>query len=129
MFPLVHVSSLCRVIPSHHKQIAQSVKQIILDYIFETSFINQYIMNKISQLATTADFPERINSLLASEEVDGIIDSQLASLTEIPEGQFLKAIGMQPTHIKPMVKPFVLGMGSEVAPLLLDHVTKPGKVS
>ncbi|XP_065182980.1 uncharacterized protein LOC135813888 [Sycon ciliatum] len=123
--PLLYGSG---VIPNHHREIGQSVKQIILDYIFDSDFINKYIMDKLSEVATTSDVPEKINTLLASEEVDIVVDEQLAKLSNLPEGQLLGAVGIKPSALKPMVKPFVLGMGAEVAPLLLEHASRPGKV-
>lgn len=50
--------------------------------------------------------------------VDGIIDEKLAELRERPEGMWLSMMGVENSQLKPMIKPFILGMASDVAPMV-----------
>ena len=59
---------------------------------------------------------EKVQKVLASDEVDAIIDRKLEELAESPQGMMLQLVGTQ--TVKPLVKHFVIGFGSEIAPLL-----------
>ena len=49
-----------------------------------------------------------------------MIEAKLAQLTSTAEGQFLLVVGVDPVRLKPMVKPFVLSLSSELAPAFLE---------
>ena len=57
-----------------------------------------------------------MQKVLASDEVDAIIDRKLEELAESPQGMMIQLVGTQ--TVKPLVKQFVIGFGSEIAPLL-----------
>ena len=65
------------------------------------------------------DLGEKVQKVLASDEVDAIIDRKLEELAESPQGMMLQLVGTQ--TVKPLVKQFVIGFGSEIAPLLADE--------
>lgn len=58
------------------------------------------------------------------EEFDKTLDAKLATLGDRPELAPLAAFG-GPAALKPMIKPFVSGLGLELAPLLKEKLTDP----
>ena len=59
---------------------------------------------------------------MESAEVDGIIDKKLEELADSPQGMMIKMAGIQ--TVRPLVKQFVVGVGTEMAPLLAGEVAK-----
>ena len=85
-------------------------------------------MQKVRGMAASTDFPTKIQSLLASDEVDSLIERKLEDLQQQPEGQLLAAVGLQPSQLKPMIKPFVLSTGAEMAPSITERLANPTTV-
>ena len=84
-----------------------------------------------------------MKELLESPVVDEIIDTKLEELTQRPEGKqktpkissviinlnnvtglWLSMMGVESKSLKPMIKPFILGMGSDVAPMVGSMLLK-----
>jgi hypothetical protein len=55
---------------------------------------------------------------LNSPEVDKIIETKLGELSGRPEGMMFAMMGVNPVSLKPMIKPFVVGMGTDMVPLV-----------
>jgi hypothetical protein len=52
--------------------------------------------------------------------MDEIVDMKLEELKQRPEGMWLSMMGVEGHSLKPMIKPFILGMSSDIAPLVSD---------
>ena len=113
--PLLYGSG---VIPRRFREIRETVKNVILNTFFDAVFLEKYLTHKAGQLMAEVNLEEKISKVMESEEVDGIVEQKLAQLGTQPEGMFLTMMGINPVSMKPMIKPFLLGMGAEVGPLL-----------
>jgi len=109
------------VIPQQFRQIRQTIKDVILDTFFDPRFLDKYVSQKAGQFTSSLNLEEKIKQMLESPIVDQIIDEKLLELGTRPEGMFLTMMGITPASLKPMIKPFVLGMGADIGPLLLNN--------
>jgi len=116
--PLLYGSG---VIPQQFKEIRQTIKDVILDTFFDPKFLDKYVSQKAGQFTSSLNLEEKIKQMLESPIVDQIIDEKLIELGTRPEGMFLTMMGITPASLKPMIKPFVLGMGADIGPLLLNN--------
>jgi len=116
--PLLYGSG---VIPQQFKEIRQTIKDVILDTFFDPKFLDKYVSQKAGQFTSSLNLEEKIKQMLESPIVDQIIDEKLIELGTRPEGMFLAMMGITPASLKPMIKPFVLGMGADIGPMLLNN--------
>jgi hypothetical protein len=110
------------IIPLRFREIREVVKNVIMKSFFDSTFLERYLKEKAGELAASLNVEEKIRQMLQSPAVDDIIDKKLVELAGRPEGMILAMMGLAPEQLKPMVKPFVVGMASDVAPMLLDAV-------
>lgn len=110
------------VIPMRFKEIREVVKNTIMKTFFDGPYLEQYMDRKMGALVGQVDVAGKLRQALESPEVDAIIDKQLTELADKPEGMLLMMGGIQPIMLKPMVKPFVVGMAEDVAPMLTDLI-------
>ena len=109
--PLLYGSG---VIPARFRAIREAVKDAIMRYFFDEEYLERFFAERMAG----DDVGEKVQTVLASDEVDAIIDRKLEELAESPQGMMLQLVGTQ--TVKPLVKQFVIGFGSEIAPLLAD---------
>lgn len=79
---------------------------------------------------------EKLTEFLKSPEVDSLIEKKLGELAKRPEGCLIVQLfslihnyegamfafmGINPVQLKPIVMPFVLGLGSEVTPMVFNY--------
>ena len=107
--PLLYGSG---VIPARFRAIREAVKDAIMRYFFDEEYLERFFAEQMAG----DDLGAKVQEVLASDEVDAIIDRKLEELAESPGGMMLQLVGTQ--TVKPLVKQFVLGFGSEIAPLL-----------
>ena len=107
--PLLYGSG---VIPARFRAIREAVKDAIMRYFFDEEYLARFFAGQVAG----EGIEEKVQKVLASEEVDAIIDRKLAELASSPQGMMIQLVGIQ--KVKPLVKQFVLGVGSELAPLL-----------
>lgn len=106
------------VIPMRFKEIREVVKNTIMKTFFDGPYLEQYMNKKMGMMAKDIDIAGKLKNVLESPEVDAMIDKQLTDLADRPEGMLLMIGGIQPVMLKPLVKPFVLGMAEDIAPML-----------
>lgn len=102
------------VIPKRFKEIRAVVKNTIMKTFFEKDFLDKYVSQKMTGLSAGFDMEGKIKEMLESPMVDDMIDSKLQV-----HGAILMGFGLTPDNVRPMVKPFVVGLGTEVAPKLV----------
>ena len=107
--PLLYGSG---VIPARFRAIREAVKDAIMRYFFDEEYLERFFAERMAG----EDVGEKVQKVLASDEVDAIIDRKLEELAESPQGMMIQLVGTQ--TVKPLVKQFVIGVGSEIAPLL-----------
>lgn len=118
------LSVCCRVFYRQHKQIRNVVKLIVLQIVFDTQHLETYLARKIANFSSTVQVVDSINSALSSPEAERVIEERLDILYVQPEGQYLKALGLSKRQFRPLIKPAVLSLYAEAAPLVLDSVAE-----
>jgi len=109
------------VIPKRFKEIRETVKNVIMGTFFDEAYLKKYLQSKAKSFIENSNLDIKINQLLESPEVDKIIEEKLAALSTRPEGLLFVMMGINPTSLKPMVKPFITSMGSDVVPFLMKN--------
>ena len=109
--PLLYGSG---VIPARFRAIREAVKDAIMRYFFDEEYLERFFAEQMAG----DDLGEKVQKVLASDEVDAIIDRELEELVGT-QGMMLQLVGTQ--TVKPLVKQFVIGVGSKIAPLLADE--------
>jgi len=109
------------IIEDRFVEIRETVKDIIMKTFFSADYLETYLSQKAEQLLGSFDVEEKLKELLESPIVDEIIDTKLEELARRPEGLWLSMMGIESSKLKPMIKPFILGMGSDVAPMILKN--------
>ncbi|KAJ5069281.1 hypothetical protein M0811_11766 [Anaeramoeba ignava] len=119
------------IIPRRFKEIRETVKNTIMKTFFDETYLKNYISTKLNSFISMINFEEKIKKVLESPAVSQIIDQKLEELKDRPEGLMLTMMGIDPSSLKPLITPFVLGMGSDIAPLLLStfDITKTFDIS
>ena len=107
-----------------HRQIRDVIKLIVLQMVFNSHHLETYITRKISQFSSSTRVVDSITNALNSPEVERIIEERLDTLYVQPEGQYLEALGLSKVRLRPLIKPAVLSLCAESAPLVLDDVTE-----
>ncbi len=110
--PLLYGSG---VIPARFRAIREAVKDAIMRHFFDEEYLARFFAERIAG----DDIREKVQTVLASAEVDAIIDRKLEELAESSQGMMLQLVGTQ--TVKPLVKQFAIGFGSDIAPLLADR--------
>ena len=110
--PLLYGSG---VIPTRFRAIRAAVKDAIMRYFFDEEYLERFW----AEQTAGEDVGEKVQAVLASDEVDAIIDRKLEELAASPQGKMIQMVGTQ--TVKPLVKQFVIGVGSEIAPLLASR--------
>ena len=100
------------------------MKLIVLQMVFDSQHLQTYLSRKIAQFSSSIQVVDSINSALSSPEVERIVEERLEILFVQPEGQYLEALGLSRERLRPLVKPAVLSLYAEAAPLVLDGVTE-----
>ena len=113
-----------RVFYRQNRQIRDIVKLIVLQMVFDSQHLETYITRKISQFSSSTQIADSIMNALNSPEAERIIEERLETLYVQPEGQYLEALGLSKVRLQPLIKPAVLSLCAETAPLVLDSVTE-----
>ena len=107
-----------------HEQIRHVVKLIVLQMVFDSQHLETYLTRKIAQFSSSVQVVDSINSALSSPEVERLIEERLEILYVQPEGQYLEALGLSKQRLRLLIKPAVISLYAEAAPLVLDGVTE-----
>ena len=99
--PLLYGSG---VIPARFRAIREAVKDAIMRYFFDEEYLERFLAEQMAG----EDVGEKVQKVLASDEVDAIIDRKLEELAESPQGMMIQLVGTQ--TVKPLVKQFVIGV-------------------
>ena len=97
---------------------------IVLQMVFDSQHLETYITRKISQFSSNVRVVDNITAALNSPEAERIVEERLEVLYVQPEGQYLEALGLSKVRLRPLIKPAVLSLCAETAPLVLDSVAE-----
>ena len=115
-----------RVIPRQHAQILELLRTIVLQLLFDSKHLENYIQERINKFSVEVNIVDCITQALNSRFSERIIDSHINRLYTQPEAAYLNAIGVSKGRLKPMIKPAVLSLCAESAPLVIGTATNRG---
>lgn len=122
MISLVYHLLYCSVFYRRHKQIKNVIRLIVLQQLFSSEHLQDYISKKIREFSSQVRVTESITSALHSAETTHIIDTRLDLLFAEPEVQFLDALGVKREQLESIIRPSVLSLCAETAPYVLDNM-------
>ncbi|KAL0229069.1 hypothetical protein GEMRC1_013689 [Eukaryota sp. GEM-RC1] len=106
------------VIPNRFREIRRTTKDTIMRTFFDQKYLEKYLAKKAGQVLGGLNIEDKIRQLLESQVVDDIIDSKLREFSQRPEAVYITMMGIQPEQLKTWIKPFALGLGGDLAPLV-----------
>ena len=110
------------VISRNFKEIRVTVKDTIMRTFFDGPHVENFMRTRLAKLQGSIDLGARLTKVLETPEADELITKALADLIEKPEGWPLLLFGGSPTELTVMVKPFLIAMAPNVAPLLTKMI-------
>ena len=114
------MSSIFRVFYRRHGQIKNVIRLIVLQQLFSSEHLQNYISKKIRQFSSHVQVTENITKALNSQETALLINRRLDELFAEPECQFLEALGVKREQLEAVIRPAVLSLCAETAPFVLD---------
>ena len=73
-------------------------------------------------------FYSQVKTMMEGDEFDSALHAKVEGIFEMPQFAGLVAMGVKPESLQPVIKPFVIELGENIAPLLLRDLTDPAKV-
>lgn len=98
------------------------IKLIVLQQLFSSEHLQNYISKKIKQFSSHVQVTENITKALDSTEMAQIINRRLDLLFAEPEAQLLHPLGISRKEMESVIRPAVLSLCAETAPYVLDNV-------
>ena len=96
---------------------------IVLHMLFDSQHLENYMLTKIRQFSSNVQVVDNIQQALDSPETDKIIKERLEALYSLPEGHYLEVLGLTKEQLKPMIKPSIISLCAESAPMVLDTIS------
>ena len=109
--------------------ICESVRTSLIDTFFDEAFLELYSKQKLSQQLVRLDIEGKLQSILQSETVEQLINSELHTLASSPEGQILSCAGINISSLKPLIKPFTLDLVAGTVPAIVESFICYSQVS
>lgn len=106
------------VIPNRFKEIREVVKDTIMNIFFDEDSLNKYILSKVGEFDASLELEHRLKQILESQDIDDLIDKTIVDFGQRPEGMWINMMGLSHGSLKSLIKPFVIGLGAHVGPML-----------
>lgn len=87
-----------------------------------------YSKQKLNQQIIRLNIEGHLQRILQSETVDQLISTELHSLVVSPEGQLLSSAGIKLSSLRPLVKPYVVELLTDVVPVIMERFTSYAQV-
>eukprot|EP00731_Ephydatia_muelleri_P027378 Em0019g251a len=100
-----------------HREIREIIKLVVLQMLFETHVLEDYIVSKARHFQTSVQVAESVLLALNKEEAEQLIEKRLNTIFASPDEYYLSALGVSKESLKPMVKPAVLSLCAEATTL------------
>ena len=115
-----------RVISRQSEQIGNVIRMIVLQMLFDSEHLHNYVEERLSRFSAEVNIAECITEALQSNDAERIIESHMNRLYAQPEAYFLQALGISRSKLKPMIQPSILSLCAETAPLVVGNITGRG---
>ena len=123
LFYLTPITIPFSVIQRQYKQIGNVICRIVIQMLFDGEHLKNYIVERMSKFSIEVNILESIARALNSKNASAIIDSHIDDLYSQPESQYLIAMGVSRSLLVPMIRPAILSLCAETAPLVLTQDT------
>ena len=121
------VLKFSRVFYRRHRDIRGIIKLVVLQMLFETHVLEDYIQSKAKQFQTSVQVADSVLQALNKEEAEQIIEKKLNTVFESPDEYYLSILGASKESLRPMVKPAVLSLCAEATALAAGTGTEYGR--
>ena len=128
MIYLLLLFCLCRIVYRRYQDICESVRNSVINTFFDETFLQMYIKQKLNQHIIRLNFEGHLQRILQSEVVDQLISTELHSLAMSPEGQFLSSAGINVVSLRPLVKPYIVDLLTNVIPDIMESFSSYSQV-
>ena len=118
-----------RIISRRYRQIQQIIKDVILNMLFDSEFLKRYISQQLQKTSTSLHIKDSIESALSSVEASQCVADHLDRVYREPEGYDLEQLGLTRQQVHSVIKPFILGLCAESAPLVIQELSDGTEVS
>ena len=112
-----------RIISHRYKQIQQIIKGVILNILFDSEFLERYISQQLQKASTNLHIKDSIELALSSIEASQCVADHLDQVYQEPEGYDLEQLGLTRQQVHSVIKPFVLGLCAESAPMVMQELS------
>ena len=104
------------------------IKLIVLQMLFDTHHLEDHLLKKVREFQSTVHVTDSIMEALSSPEAERIIKKRLDAAFSQPESYYLDVLGLGREQLAPLVRPAVLSLCAESAPLIMSTVTDKNQV-
>ena len=119
---------LSRIVHNHYQDICESVRTSIINTLFDERFLELYSTKKLNQQIVRLNIEGHLQRILQSEAVDKLIGTKLHNLAMSPEGQLLSSAGIKLSSLRPLVKPYVVELLTDVVPVVMEQLSSYAQV-
>lgn len=105
------------------QDICESVRTSIINTLFDETFLELYSTKKLNQQIVRLNVEGHLQKILQSEAIDKLIGTELHNLAMSPEGQLLSSTGIKLSSLRPLVKPYVVEVLTDVVPVIMEQLS------
>lgn len=105
------------------QDICESVRTSIINTLFDETFLELYSTKKLNQQIVRLNVEGHLQKILQSEAIDKLIGTELHNLAMSPEGQLLSSAGIKLSSLRPLVKPYVVEVLTDVVPVIMEQLS------
>lgn len=120
--------SLFRIVYNRCQDICESVRTSIINTLFDETFLELYSTKKLNQQIVRLNVEGHLQKILQSEAIDKLIGTELHNLAMSPEGQLLSSAGIKLSSLRPLVKPYVVEVLTDVVPVIMEQLSSYAQV-
>ena len=120
--------SFSRVVYNRYQDICESVRSSIINALFNETFLEFYSTKKLNQQIVRLNVEGHLQKILQSEAIDKLIGTELHNLAMSPEGQLLSSAGIKLSSLRPLVKPYVVELLTDVVPIIMEQLSSYAQV-
>ncbi|XP_048577030.1 uncharacterized protein LOC5513789 isoform X2 [Nematostella vectensis] len=114
---------LCRGFLAKHFTVArETLASFLLEVFFSPAHIRHHTREREQALLEPQNFEQHLHSVLSSDEMTTLIDTQVDSLMATAEGLTLRSLGMSKDKLRKLVKTYILDMKSFISTLLIQSI-------
>ena len=120
--------SLSRIVYNRYQDICESVRSSIINTLFNETFLEFYSTKKLNRQIVRLNVEGHLQKILQSEAIDKLIGTELHNLAMSPDGQLLSSAGIKLSSLRPLVKPYVVELLTDLVPIIMEQLSSYAQV-